>query len=234
MSLQSQAAAARDAVLSDMAEAAAVARALIVAAEATTLSANILAGGSGITSIPITPNLAGAITAGTNIAVGGELFVASGTNSSGASSITVTSQVPARAHFIGELISPPSVFNHALRAILATAVQNTPDAYRARFAWACATQGDVPSRIVTDGATTNGSPNVTSATANFTATDQGSPISGTGIPAASTILTVTSSTQVVISANATATGSALSLTIGTPDATIQAHVSSAWNVIAGA
>jgi hypothetical protein len=69
-------------------------------------------------------------------------------------------------------------------------------------------------RIVTDGATTISTPNLTSATGAFTANDVGVPISGTGIPALTTILSVTSSTAVVMSANATATGSALTVTIG--------------------
>lgn len=66
-----------------------------------------------------------------------------------------------------------------------------------------------------DGVTTSGSPNLTSDTAAFTAADEGKVISqltsrgssdptGT-IPAATTILSVTSATAVVMSANATAT-----------------------------
>lgn len=71
-------------------------------------------------------------------------------------------------------------------------------------------------RTVTDGATTSGSPTFTSATAAFTASDVGAPISATGIPANSTILSVTNATTVTLSANATATGTTLSTTIGQP------------------
>lgn len=69
-------------------------------------------------------------------------------------------------------------------------------------------------RSVTDGATTNNSTNVTSATANFTAADVGNSIAGVGIPAGSAIVSVTNSTTVVITSPATATGSGLTLTIG--------------------
>lgn len=69
-------------------------------------------------------------------------------------------------------------------------------------------------RTVTDGATTNTDATVTSATAVFTPDDVGKPISGTGIPAAATILSYTSATSVEISANATATATGVTLTIG--------------------
>lgn len=69
-------------------------------------------------------------------------------------------------------------------------------------------------RTVTDGATTSASTTVSSATANFGSADVGSPISGTGIPAGATIVTVTNATTVVISSAATATGTNVSLTIG--------------------
>lgn len=71
---------------------------------------------------------------------------------------------------------------------------------------------------VTDGVTNSGSATVTSATANFTNDDIGDPISGTGIPAASYIGIVNSSTSVGLSSSATAnvpvnaTASASSLT----------------------
>ena len=71
-------------------------------------------------------------------------------------------------------------------------------------------------RTVADGATTTGTPNVTSATGAFTANDVGVPISATGIPVAATIIAVVSATAVTISANATATGSTLAMTIGSP------------------
>ena len=69
-------------------------------------------------------------------------------------------------------------------------------------------------RTVSDGATTSGSPTFTSASAAFVANDVGVPITATGIPANTTILSVTNSTTVTLSANASATDSALSTTIG--------------------
>lgn len=69
-------------------------------------------------------------------------------------------------------------------------------------------------RSVSDGATTNGSPAITSATAAWTQDDVGIPISGTGIPAATTILSVQSATNATLSANATATGSSITFSIG--------------------
>lgn len=70
-------------------------------------------------------------------------------------------------------------------------------------------------RTVADGATTSASATVTSATALFGWNDIGRPISGTGIPAATTILAVASTTSITLSANATATATGLTLTIGT-------------------
>lgn len=71
-----------------------------------------------------------------------------------------------------------------------------------------------PARAVTDGATTNTSTTVTSATAFFQPTDVGKSITGSGIPAGATIASVTNTTTVVISAAATATASSVALTIG--------------------
>jgi len=68
-------------------------------------------------------------------------------------------------------------------------------------------------RTVTDGVTTISTPGVTSATANFSSLDVGHNIAGTGIPVGTTILSVQSATQATMSANATASGSALSLTL---------------------
>lgn len=68
-------------------------------------------------------------------------------------------------------------------------------------------------RTPTDGVTTSGSPVVTSATAAFTAYDVGSAISGAGIPALATIVSVQSATQATISANATATATGVSITV---------------------
>lgn len=68
-------------------------------------------------------------------------------------------------------------------------------------------------RTVADGAT-NSNTTVTSATAVFDESDIGKPISGTGIPAATTITAVASATSVTISAAATATATGVTLTIG--------------------
>lgn len=69
-------------------------------------------------------------------------------------------------------------------------------------------------RTVTDGVTTSSDATVTSATAIFTADDVGANISGTGIPAGTTILSRNSATSIELSANATASGSGVTLTIG--------------------
>lgn len=71
-------------------------------------------------------------------------------------------------------------------------------------------------RTVTDGATTSGSATVTSATADFAQADVGDTVSGAGIPAGSTILTVNSASSVTLSATATATATGVSLTITVP------------------
>lgn len=73
------------------------------------------------------------------------------------------------------------------------------------------TQADA--RTVTDGVTTAASTTVTSATAAFTAGDVGAGITGGSIPAGTTIASVTNATTVVISAAATAAGTAVSLTV---------------------
>ena len=74
-------------------------------------------------------------------------------------------------------------------------------------------------RAVTDGATTNASPTVTSATAEFEFEDIGKAIVGAGIPANTTIIGVTSATTATMSANATATATGVALTFGVPLAT---------------
>ncbi|HEY7135157.1 MAG TPA: flagellar hook protein FlgE [Acidimicrobiia bacterium] len=70
-------------------------------------------------------------------------------------------------------------------------------------------------RTVLDGATTNGSTTLTSATANFTAADVGKAITGAGIPAGTTIASVTNGTTVVLSAAATATATGVQTAIDT-------------------
>lgn len=69
-------------------------------------------------------------------------------------------------------------------------------------------------RVVTDGVTTNTSTTLTSATAAFVTYDVGLPISGTGIPAGTTIASRTNATTVVLSQAATATNTGVTVTIG--------------------
>ena len=75
------------------------------------------------------------------------------------------------------------------------------------------------SRQVTDGVTTNTDATVTSATAAFTAADVGASISGTGIPAGTKIASINSATSVELTANATASATGRTFTIGVPLAT---------------
>lgn len=79
--------------------------------------------------------------------------------------------------------------------------------------------GQAGSRTVSDGVTVNASTTVTSATGAFSGKDVGKSITGTGIPVGATIVSVTDTTHVVISAAATAAGTALALVIGMPLAT---------------
>lgn len=72
-----------------------------------------------------------------------------------------------------------------------------------------------PGRTFSDGATTNASPNLTSAAqAAFVSGDVGRTVSGPGIPTGTTILTYTSATAVVLTANATATATGVTITLG--------------------
>jgi hypothetical protein len=73
--------------------------------------------------------------------------------------------------------------------------------------------GSVGTRTVTDGVTTNGSAVLTSLTAAFTTTDVGNPITGTNIPASTTILSRSSATSVTLSKNATASGNNLTFKV---------------------
>jgi Baseplate J-like protein len=79
---------------------------------------------------------------------------------------------------------------------------------------ALAVDGLSPGRTITDGALTSGSPNLTSPAGSFTTTDVGRALSGTGIPGGTTVLTYTSPTAVVMSANASSTGSGRSVVLG--------------------
>ena len=62
-----------------------------------------------------------------------------------------------------------------------------------------------------DGVKTSGSPTITSSTASFGSSDIGHGITGAGIPANTTIAAVTSATQVTMSANATASGTGITI-----------------------
>jgi hypothetical protein len=76
------------------------------------------------------------------------------------------------------------------------------------------------SRVVTDAATTNGSAVVSSSSGALTDADVGKSLSGTGIPTGAYLLRRNSSTEFVMSANATATGTGVSVTIGLPLASV--------------
>jgi prepilin-type N-terminal cleavage/methylation domain-containing protein len=69
-------------------------------------------------------------------------------------------------------------------------------------------------RAVSDGVLASGSSIFTSATAGFTSADVGKALIATGIPAGTTIQSYTSSTTVVMSANATASSTSSAVTIG--------------------
>lgn len=90
-------------------------------------------------------------------------------------------------------------------------------------------------RTVTDGVTTgtNSSPVITSATAAFVQDDVGKPISGTQIPASTTILSVQSATSATMSANATAAGTTLSWTIGVALAAVSYTTQNPVSYVAG-
>src|SRR4029077_7171526 len=70
------------------------------------------------------------------------------------------------------------------------------------------------SRTVSDAVTTSGSAILPSATAAFTAIDVGISVAGVNIPAGTTIQSVTNSTNVVLSGNATATSANATVTFG--------------------
>lgn len=142
MTLATQATTARDAGFQDRVEAAAVATARNVYSEATTLAANVASGAN--TQVTVTPNLSATIAAGVVVAVGGETFVVgTGGAASGQGVIPcATGTTFTRAHLIGELVSPPSLANHAARAVLATNVERAPDQYRSVFAWLVSTIED--------------------------------------------------------------------------------------------
>ena len=88
-----------------------------------------------------------------------------------------------------------------------------PVAYAMRGLW----PSYAPAAVT--GTTTSGSPTVTSvsSTANLSAGDA---VSGTGIPSSTTILSVDSGTQFTLDANATASGSGVSVTPVSPAAVV--------------
>jgi hypothetical protein len=67
--------------------------------------------------------------------------------------------------------------------------------------------------VLTDAAITNASPNLSSASAAWTADDVGKTVTHASIPPGTTILSRTSATVVVMSANATATAAGASVTV---------------------
>lgn len=92
-------------------------------------------------------------------------------------------------------------------------------------------------RIKYDGATTSGSPTLTSATAAFTAADVGRTVIFEHSPTSRQIATVSayvSATSVTLSANASATTSAATFVIGTDDtAAVQAAIDAAYTAMGG-
>lgn len=81
--------------------------------------------------------------------------------------------------------------------------------------------GNLYAAIYTDAATTSGSATLTSIKAEFRALDVGKSITGPGIPGGTTILSLTDSRTVVLSANATATATGVAITIAGPRNTRQ-------------
>ena len=74
-------------------------------------------------------------------------------------------------------------------------------------------QSNINQRTVLDGQTTDDSLNLISDSADFDTGDIGKTVSGTGIPANTTIVSITSDTEVVMSAEATATATGVSVLI---------------------
>ena len=70
------------------------------------------------------------------------------------------------------------------------------------------------SRTVTDAVTTGSSENLVSASANFGTGDIGQPVTGTNIPPGTVVVSITSTIEVVMSNEATASGSDQTVTIG--------------------
>lgn len=85
------------------------------------------------------------------------------------------------------------------------------------------------SRTIASVGTTNASAAITAPANSFNEEDAGRPISGTGIPAAATILSVTSGTAATLSANATATGTITATVGGTAADTGQRYGFIGWS-----
>ena len=73
---------------------------------------------------------------------------------------------------------------------------------------------DYSERTVSDAVTTSGSATLTSASTDFTSSDVGKSIAGTGIPPGTTIQSYVSATNVTLSSNATATANSVEAVIG--------------------
>lgn len=94
-------------------------------------------------------------------------------------------------------------------------VDGTPWEFRRGVRFLMADAVEVGRRsVLPDGVTTNGSTTITSGTAGFDQKDVGRTISGAGIPAGTTIATVTNPTTATLSAAATATATGVTITIG--------------------
>lgn len=108
------------------------------------------------------------------------------------------------------------------------------DVFADTIGWAAmGVLGDVvvsTGRTVTDGVT-NTTTTVTSATAAFNAADVGRAVTGTDIPAATTIASVTNATTIVLSQAATGSHSGNTLTIGTVG--VQVHAGAVKNTVDG-
>lgn len=112
------------------------------------------------------------------------------------------------------------LYSGILSTTSGAAVYTVPASTTARITHGTVCNNTGTNRNVTDAATTNGSTTLTSATANFTSSDVGKAISGTGIPSSTTIATVTNSTTISLSATATATGTGVAIAWGFPAATV--------------
>ena len=76
------------------------------------------------------------------------------------------------------------------------------------------------SRTVNDAATTSGAATLTSTSGTFIAADVGLSVTGSGIPAGTTISAYTNATTVTLSKNATASGTGATITFGTASAVV--------------